>query len=137
MAKHKRGYFKGKYKAYLLTAYTSYRKSTEVVTNKDLAKELGVSLSTLQRYKRGEGLNSKKALAVKNQIEKNITYAGRLNQKGKILYKAVKKLRSENPTGKKIKELSVKQMNRIKNKVAKEEETLTEIFEAFYEGENE
>jgi len=137
MSKHRRGYFKGKYSNYLLTAYTSYRKSTEILTNKQLAKEMGISVRSLYYFKKGGGGKGKKLVEVKKYIDKDILKKnGKLNQEGKIILRAVKKLRQKHPNIKKIKELTIKQVNKLKKEVSKTEQTQKEMIESFYEGEN-
>jgi predicted transcriptional regulator len=137
MSKHRRGYFKGKYDSYLITAYTSYRKSTEILSNKELAKELGISVRSLYYYKRGQGTKGEGIKKVKSGITKELTKKnGKLNQEGKIIFRAVKKLREKYPNPKKMKELSIKQVNKLKEDVSKTEQTQKEMIESFYEGEN-
>lgn len=136
--KHKKGYFKGKYSSYLLAAYSSYQKSTEPITNKQLAKELGISVRSLYYIKSGkQGKRSKAAVKVKEEITKHLVRANHLTEKGRVIFKTVERIRRNEKKKKGIKELSQKEMRKIKKESkSKIEIEVEDLFEAHYEGDS-
>jgi len=134
--KHRKGYFKKSIHKYTLTAYISLRKSQERVTNKELAKELGLKERTFYTYKKTGKVPKKSSIKLMNEFNKTfVTVGGKLNKQGQIFYKAVEKIRKDESRKKGVKQLTAKEMTKLKTQKQKITfvDELGNIFEAFYE----
>lgn len=132
--RHRKGFFKGKKEAYLIVAYSSIRKKSEPVSNKIIAKELGISLRTLYYYKAGKipSKPTKQTKHLKDFFDKYSTSAGHLNRKGILLIQVAEKIRKDEGKRGGIKELTGKQIQRLIIKESDINIEVDNLLEAFY-----